>query len=280
MNQTKREFSYSLEKYRGPHTRYTCPSCGKKGEFVRYVDANGNYFGEDIGRCNRVIKCGYHKKPSGVVRQISDNVDLSDIGYARIDVAYYSMYPTDENIVLMPLFKRFGVTLDDMKAYGVTRDIHYYDGVVYWEKIDDKTIQGGVRIRYNPKTMKRYKDKQAKYLNKMYGAEYKRKYPFGYSCIDMMREAVCVVESQKTAVVMNRVIDKYSWVASCGYAIKNIVETLKSTIEKDIILVPDVGAEAYWAKAAKEYGLYMYRIRGKNNDDVLDYYIAGGNIRL
>lgn len=58
-------FRYILEKYEGSETRFICPSCqDKRKTFVRYIDTEtGNYLPEDFGRCNRLEKCGYHKKP-------------------------------------------------------------------------------------------------------------------------------------------------------------------------------------------------------------------------
>ena len=59
------EYSTKLEPYKGQATRYTCPSCGKRREFVRYIyAANGEHIHENVGRCNRVQRCGYHYTPS------------------------------------------------------------------------------------------------------------------------------------------------------------------------------------------------------------------------
>lgn len=52
-----------LETYRGTKSRYTCPACNSKGVFVRYKDERGEYLSNDVGRCNRETKCGYHYKP-------------------------------------------------------------------------------------------------------------------------------------------------------------------------------------------------------------------------
>jgi hypothetical protein len=67
---------YKLEKYRGINSRYTCPQCGAKHEFVRYVDPLGKYLAEDVGKCNREAKCRYHKKPREF---FAENPDLSKI---------------------------------------------------------------------------------------------------------------------------------------------------------------------------------------------------------
>jgi len=57
-------YKYRLEPYKGMNTRYTCPSCGKKKNFARYIDVDGNHLGDDFGRCNSELSCGYHKSPT------------------------------------------------------------------------------------------------------------------------------------------------------------------------------------------------------------------------
>jgi rubredoxin len=54
----------TLEKYKGLGSRHTCPACGAKKVFVRYVDTEtGRYLADHVGRCNRESNCGYHFKP-------------------------------------------------------------------------------------------------------------------------------------------------------------------------------------------------------------------------
>ena len=59
------EHRYQLERYRGRGTRYTCPQCGRKYTFTRYIDTynNNEYISENVGKCNRLDKCGYHYTP-------------------------------------------------------------------------------------------------------------------------------------------------------------------------------------------------------------------------
>ena len=58
-------YRYQLERYRGRGTRYTCPQCGRKYTFTRYIDTENNniYVSENVGKCNRLDKCGYHYTP-------------------------------------------------------------------------------------------------------------------------------------------------------------------------------------------------------------------------
>ena len=58
-------YRYQLERYRGRSSRYTCPQCGRKYTFTRYIDTENNnkYLSENVGKCNRLDKCGYHYTP-------------------------------------------------------------------------------------------------------------------------------------------------------------------------------------------------------------------------
>lgn len=56
--------AFIREPYRGIDFVYTCPSCKSLKMFVRYIEPEtGNYFGDNIGRCNMETLCGYDLKP-------------------------------------------------------------------------------------------------------------------------------------------------------------------------------------------------------------------------
>ena len=78
-------YRYSLERYRGRGTRYTCPQCGRKYTFTRYIDnTNNQYIADTVGKCNRLDKCGYHYTPRQYFEDnpwLNDGVELlNDIG--------------------------------------------------------------------------------------------------------------------------------------------------------------------------------------------------------
>ena len=57
-------YKYQLEKYRGRNTRHVCPQCGRKNVFTRYIDTTTHrYISDNVGKCNRLDKCGYHYTP-------------------------------------------------------------------------------------------------------------------------------------------------------------------------------------------------------------------------
>ena len=69
------EYRFHLQKYKaGGNTKQTCPQCGRKRCFVRYVDEEGKIeFPDYVGRCDHEDSCGYHYTPKDF---FSDNPDL------------------------------------------------------------------------------------------------------------------------------------------------------------------------------------------------------------
>ena len=59
------QYRYQLERYRGRSTRHVCPQCGRKNVFTRYIDTENNniYISDNVGKCNRLDKYGYHYTP-------------------------------------------------------------------------------------------------------------------------------------------------------------------------------------------------------------------------
>ena len=59
------QYRYQLEKYRWRSARHVCPQCGRKNVFTRYIDTENNnmYINDNVGKCNRLDKCGYHYTP-------------------------------------------------------------------------------------------------------------------------------------------------------------------------------------------------------------------------
>ena len=58
------DYRYILEPYSGRNSRFTCPNCEKPHQFTRYIDTEtGEVIERNVGKCNRIDKCGYHYTP-------------------------------------------------------------------------------------------------------------------------------------------------------------------------------------------------------------------------
>lgn len=61
------EHRYILDSTRGK--KYTCPSCGAKKSFRRYIDTQtGQYLSDECGMCDHKNSCGYHYPPRDYFR--------------------------------------------------------------------------------------------------------------------------------------------------------------------------------------------------------------------
>lgn len=66
-----KEYKYILEPYTGMRSRHTCPQCGEKKRFTRYINTDTKeYISDKVGRCDRENTCNYHYTPSSF---FSDN---------------------------------------------------------------------------------------------------------------------------------------------------------------------------------------------------------------
>ena len=68
-----KDYRYQLENRKLTAKRvlkYTCPGCGRRKCFVRYIDTRNNnqYVADDVGKCDHLHSCGYHYKPSDYYR--------------------------------------------------------------------------------------------------------------------------------------------------------------------------------------------------------------------
>ena len=69
------EYRFVLQKYKRGN-KNTCPNCGKKRCFVRYIDTEGKiHFPDYVGRCDHEHSCQYHYKPSDYFKDNPMSID-------------------------------------------------------------------------------------------------------------------------------------------------------------------------------------------------------------
>lgn len=191
-------YRYILERYRGRGTRYTCPQCGRKYCFTRYIDTENNnqYISERVGKCNRLDKCGYHYTPR---EYFSDNPWLRDnsclfVRNHRKTNKQTNEQPVQEPPKLASLLPRWFMertlgkecdykiwlrdTFGDSVANRIIAD--YYIGgahgdppntsttyAIFWQVDYDNNVRTGKLMNYDPATGKRIKGEGA-YVNWMH----------------------------------------------------------------------------------------------------------------
>lgn len=275
---------YELEKYRGAGSRHTCPACHALRSFTRYVDAaTGEPLSPEVGRCDHENRCGYHYTPKQYfadhpearpqspeeMRRPSRKLPLPQSQPRDIDripreyVARSLGYGSDFIRYLLSLFDT-----DKLESPTVTRLMgEYYFGrtrdgaVIFWQIDTEKRTRGGKIMRYDPGTGHRIKN-AATPVDWVH-ARLKRtgKLPEGWTLTQCLfgahllkrrpGDTVCLVESEKTAVICSGVMPRYVWLATGGK--QNLKAEMCGILRgRDVILFPDLGAFDDWKERGEQ----------------------------
>ena len=279
-----------LEKYRSIKSRYTCPSCNQQNCFSRYITDEGNHLSEEVGRCNRETKCGYHYKPK---EYFADNptmfIGLSE-RYTKAKKRNKSKYSfTNANdsydiykrtIVPEKLdfisFEQFIVTLDnyDQNAFAQfllnlfpdcadeVQDalkmyfVGTYEDYTCFPYIDRlNRICKAKLIRFNQTTGKRLKGEYdtsslVKKLKLKEDFKYKQIFFGEHLLTKYPDKTVAIVEAEKTAVIASVCFPEFIWLGSNSKSWLKY-ERLKSLENRQIILYPDADGFNLWQEKAK-----------------------------
>jgi len=280
---------YTLEAYqfaisKGRKQKHICPNCGKK-TFVRYIDEEGNYVGEDIGRCDREIKCGYHKKPNGQIT-FEKKFDIKEkeplIIHPTIVNKVLARPHTNNNLYKF-LCKKFDKEevdeIFDRYSIGTSKD----NWTIYFQFDELYRCRTGKMMLYD-ENGKRVKDSEGnakirwihnyiEYDKEKY--EMKQVY-FGTHLLPLKQyESIFVCESEKNAIVcaLNNIdVDDYLFIACGG---KNMLNELKliylTNFANNVYVVPDIDAIHEWSRIAYNCNL--------GNISVYHWYVnVSGNI--
>ena len=287
-------YRYSLERYRGRGTRYTCPQCGRKYAFTRYIDnTNNQYLADNVGKCNRLDKCGYHYTPR---QYFEDNPWRRDDscsnfqkhrGFEQIE---QKEPPQPKQPCTLPEWVataslgRDSAHMRWLRAtYGVAaaeRVAELYkpggvdDKVVFWQRDVEGRIRTGKIMEYDAATGRRLKGSgtidwvhalmrregvlpaEWELTQSLYGEHLLRTMPTA---------TVAIVEAPKTAHVGSILLPDLVWVAVDSLS-GLTAERLRPLKGRNVILFPDEGKGfSVWSakveEIAREVG-FNYRVSG------------------
>lgn len=283
-----KDYKYHLQKYAGRTTRHECPNCKTQLSFARYVDERGSYIADNVGRCNREDKCGYHLTPSEYFKDKGINYTPT------IYVQPKPLPPTDyipeemmlkslktENNFIQFLTKYFPL-IDVANTIDKYRIGDAKEGkIIYWQIDQENRIRTGKIMLYNPETGKRVKNVAGSFdwVHRHVKSPYQlSQCLYGLHLVKKSTTPIAVVESEKSAIIASLTIPEYTWVATGG---KQNYRLLADLIGYDATLFPDLGAYQDWSKYATKYGFKMSQlleqvatdIDKENGLDIADYII-------
>ncbi len=266
-----------LETYRGTKSRHTCPACNSKGVFVRYQDERGEYISNDVGRCNRESKCGYHYKPK---QYFADNPTGAKFAETRAEkspqiktqtltekpksfdfIAPEHLKATfgnyDRNAFVQFLFDLFPDCLEEIQSVLKMYFVGTFKDYTCFPQIDRlNNVCKSKLIRFNRTTGKRLK---GDYDTSSLVRKLKLKEDFNYKQIffgehllrrDVLKP-VAIVESEKTATIASLCMFQFIWLAT-GSKQWLKVERLQRLDNRQIILYPDADGFDQWQAVATD----------------------------
>ena len=269
---------FTLEKYRTPASRHTCPECGKRREFTRYIDTWGAIqFPENVGKCNREMNCGYHFPPKEYFKKVGISFDrdgnvvnpLSEYsGHRQTATANHvrpvaaprvaSYIPSDiqkrsltqkDNLSKF-LFNQLPAesVLDALRRYQVGTSKHWDGATVFWQIDGFGKVRSGKVMLYDSATGRRDKREEYKptWAHKILrlGDDFNLMQCFfgEHLLAESTGRVVAVVESEKTAIIASVYFAHlgYTWLAIGG---KNFpaLERWEPLRDRKILLFPDTG---------------------------------------
>ncbi len=255
----------------------TCPQCGGKKCFVRYVDTqNGyQYLHDNVGRCDHEQRCGYHYKPSEFFHdnpwrrdEIPERKNPSGPKQPPppplipIDTAYversHSPKSTFWQWFITDCAQKAGFTLEDAErvyhdySIGATKN----GDVIFWQIDHEQRVRSGHIMHYNRQG---HREGYQGWIHTRL-IEKKLLPPdftlyqcfFGEHLLIRRPEAtVCLVESEKTALILAAVQPNHIWLATCG---SSGLSAVKCTClqGRRVVLFPDSGCLGKWQQRMSE----------------------------
>lgn len=274
--------AYSLQRYR-PGCYKVCPQCGKR-RFKLYVDtATEQPLGDHIGKCERLDNCGHHFTPREYFVQSPDARAKADqwlhsdawrtvheppkpLDCLPRDIMAKTQHLLEQNNFCRYLAEIFGweqalelSTRYNLGSSKMWKDPHGGLSVVFWQVDTQGRLRQGKVMAYDPTTGRRVKEgNKTAFIGKSIHPDKDRanlvQCLFGEHLLPTMPDApVCIVESEKTAIICAGYVPNVVWLATggkhgCKWAERDVYKVLKG---RNVTLYPDLGAWDVWANKAK-----------------------------
>lgn len=279
------KFKYELEKYKGKTTRHQCPACKTKDSFARYVDEKGNYISDEVGRCNREDRCGYHLTPAEYFRSKGESYQrtvhvtpkpLPPTDYIPDEMMVRSLNTKNDFITFLMGYFTLSEVAATVNKYRIGDAT---DGrVIFWQIDELHRVRTGKIMLYNPDTGKRVKnvpgsfDWAHRHVKKNYQLE---QCMFGQHLIHRGKP-IAIVESEKSAIIASMAIPEFTWMATGGKQNFRLMEAVRGC---DVTLFPDLGAYTQWREHADRHGFKINNLLEEiatpddreNGLDIADY---------
>lgn len=231
------EYRFVLQKYkRGNKT--TCPNCGKKRCFVRYIDIEGKiHFPDYVGRCDHEQSCQYHYKPSNYFKDNPMSINYVGCKSHTTKVMQHEqptsyidnelMERTLSNYSINPLFVFLtGIigkeeTERIFRLYKVGTSKKWNGATVYWQIDRYGQVRSGKIMLYNSSDGHRVKEPHS-YVSWVHSELHLDNFNmkqclFGEHLLSQYpSKPIAIVESEKSALIASHFMSDFIWLATGG----------------------------------------------------------------
>lgn len=267
-----REYRYRLEHCVGDKRKLVCPNCGQR-TFVPYIDVEtGEMIHEIVGRCDRENNCAYHLTPKQFFatngcgplkrywfpqKNLVPPRDANGFSAICMKMVEDSISTTGFNAFGVWLREKFGFqnALQQIQRYRIGTSDYWKGATIFWQIDQALRVRTGKIMLYNYQTGHRVKNPTSKIAWVHVQPEFHdfklRQCFFGENLLSGNSLPVCIVESEKTAVIASIFFKDAVFLATGGL---NNLSASKCEVLKgrEVILFPDLGAEEKWRTRAAE----------------------------
>ena len=251
---------FQLQKYNGRKTRHKCPACQKAFEFTLYVDDQNNPLHHSVGRCNREIKCGYHKTPK------QHFTEHPQINFQSAFIKRKTLPKNEKIDFIIPKYVEESLNLNHTNnfieflrnnfqpslinpilfKYQIGTSTRFQGAPIFWQIDILGKIRTGKIIEYNDQGKREGKIRWVhNYINPQENFNLQQCF-FGEHLIRKSKnKTVGIVESEKTCLITSAYYPELTWIATGG--LSNFKSKDLSVLNgKKVILFPDDGAFEKW----------------------------------
>lgn len=280
------EYRFHLQRYR-TGCKVTCPKCGMKSCFTRYVDEKAQIsFPGNVGRCDHINSCGYHYTPkeyfqdNPAVKEMlveqersGNNISTAVIPTAKplpTPVPKVSYLPSDwveqsmQRFDINPLYRYLTTVAEKEKIdrlfniYKVGTSKMWDGATVFWQIDINGNVRAGKIMGYNAKTGHRIKY-PFNHVNWVHSVKkipdfHMKQCLFGEHLLAdalTLARTVAIVESEKTALIASLFIPDFVWLATGGMHGCFNSEAMQVLQGREVILFPDLRATDEWKPKTK-----------------------------
>ncbi|WP_455668908.1 DUF6371 domain-containing protein [Phocaeicola sp.] len=271
--------NYMLESYKGRSSRYTCPKCGQPHCFTRYIDTwTGQYLADDVGICDHKNSCGYHKPPREYFKERGSGYYSEYRQSYSLNRFTESSKERETDFIPMRIiedFEKLNKKKNTLKEFlsgvfpllglqQVFSDYHIgttKNGETVFPQIDMQGRCRTAKIMAYDESGHRIKGKMDR-IDWLHARIMKKKglkpsdwnlkqCLFGEHLLSSRPDdKVCLVESEKTAIICKLRCPEYLWLA-CGGKQNLKPEMCQALAGRNVLLCPDADAVANWEEQSK-----------------------------